>query len=470
MAIDLNKFAKKRVDLSQFSNKPSKLGQQFKKGAKELAQPFIGAGKGILSDISGAAELGQRGLRALTPDFGKKPEITKIPERITERTNLGQKLGFGAEQIAAFAVPLGAAAKATKVAKGLKGAKAALAVGKTALAQGATAGAATAIQKGKADKDALISAGIVGAFPVAGAGLKKLFAPLINKGRLVKKATGISNTLKSQTDDIAKQTIKVKGKTQKAYKSIDDFFIEEGFFKNGVKSTRDDFVGHAQFLLKNAKTSKAALVENIKTKILIKKIPNYKKVLNELDKGFQTLGQDTKLARIRGLINSKSNSILAKDLEFIRGSADDLLFSLTDKPKQEGLRNVIRKFRDILQDVETSGAVKKDNIKIRILSKLLGIGKQTNPLKAAAEKGAKTSIVLDLLGGAGGGVIAGSVPVVGPVLGPAVGAVGAAEAITSATPIASALLNTLSKESGKKLTPSLINAIIKAIASKSATR
>jgi hypothetical protein len=439
----------------------------FKKGVKEVVtgvqeaftkepeertvqttgiDPIVGAIKGPLSTLSGAAELAQRTAGV------EEEDIKKLPESLTEAKGGFQKAGKFIEQVGEFAGPLGVATKATA------GSNLALKV----LAQGGTAGLTTAVQEGEVGADAAVSAIIGGAFPVAGAGLKKLFKPLIDKGRLVRKATGISSKLKTNVDDIAQSQIKVGGKTQKAYESIDDFFIEEGFFKQGAKTSRDDIVQHAQDLLTKTKASKAGLVQGIKTKIPIKRIPNYRKILNELDEGFKVLGQEKTFQRIQSLKKSTSKSISASDLEFLRSSADDLLFSATDRPKQEGLRRVIGKFRDILQDVETSGAVKKANVKIRILSELLGVGKKgAGPLQAAAEQGAKGSIVVDLVGGAGAGIIGGAVPVAGPVLGPALGLAGAAEAITAAPPVASGMINFLAQNAGKQITPELIQTLVK---------
>jgi len=168
----------------------SQFKEKFKSGFKDLLAPTVGAGKGILSTLSGASELGQRGLRALTQPFtGEQREIQR-PEalqRATTPVGTGEKIGFGAEQIAEFFVPGGAALKAqksvagakaiTKLPKFLQGA--AKLGGRAAVEAGIFAGV-TALQEGEINKNVKNSALIGAAFPIAGAGLKALSKPVRN--------------------------------------------------------------------------------------------------------------------------------------------------------------------------------------------------------------------------------------------------------------------------------------------------
>jgi hypothetical protein len=77
-----------------------------------LLSPTIGAGKGVLSTISGMSELGQRGLKAVTPTMKStttgetiNQPIAKIPEKYTESSNYGESTGKALEQMAEYFIP-----------------------------------------------------------------------------------------------------------------------------------------------------------------------------------------------------------------------------------------------------------------------------------------------------------------------------------------------------------------------------
>ncbi|MFA5300664.1 MAG: hypothetical protein WC389_20950 [Lutibacter sp.] len=155
----------------QQENKPS-MGENFQRGFNELISPTVGALKGVASTISGMSELGQRGLRAITPNFGnKEPEIAKIPDKLTTPTNTGEKIGFGMEQIAEFLIP---GTTSSKIASATQKATTklpsflskTLPMASKMATEAGLAASQTAMQKGQFDDSAKVNAIIAAAFPL----------------------------------------------------------------------------------------------------------------------------------------------------------------------------------------------------------------------------------------------------------------------------------------------------------------
>jgi len=425
-----------------------------------LGQVGVGAGKGALSTARGASSLGERTIkgigRVLAPKkFERKlgfqsPVKTSaeqlISKELTKPKNTAQKVGFVLEQIAEFAVPTGAAAQATKAAK--------VGFGTKAATQAVVSGATAATQEGKVGSEAAVAATLGGGFSLAGSGLGKM----LSKGRMVKKATGLTPTALRNADDIVKTKIGVGGKVAKAYDDVDDFLIKEGFFKKGLKSTRDDMVEHAQNVLKGAKSSKKDVLSKIVAKVPRKKVPKFKELVNKLiEENKNVLGRESAFKRLNEIAHKKT--LTAIDIDDVRKMADDFMFSTSKTESAAGIREVLKPIRKMLGKLDTTGTIQRDNIKIRAMSELLGIGKKSNPLATAAQRDPSFSIMSRLLGGAGAGATAGLLGV--PGVAPIAAGIGALEATTSSPAIASAIVKQLSKE-GIKTTPKVIMDLLRA--------
>jgi len=107
------------------------LGEKALRTTSDVA---VGAGKGILSTLAGASSLGEKIISAPFKALGGKTE-KPLGQEIQESgkldpTNLAQKVGFGAEQVAEFFIPGGAVSKASRATQAaLKLSKAEKAVG-----------------------------------------------------------------------------------------------------------------------------------------------------------------------------------------------------------------------------------------------------------------------------------------------------------------------------------------------------
>lgn len=138
----------------------------------------IGALKGAGSTVMGISTLGEKGLKAgYDATIGKltgraAPEAGVLQEQIKEQyltpEGTAQKIGFAAEQIGEFFVPVGGVAKGAALAT--RGAKA-LRIVKQSAATAFEQGVRTSIQQGKVDERSVIAAGTGAMMPVLGAGL-----------------------------------------------------------------------------------------------------------------------------------------------------------------------------------------------------------------------------------------------------------------------------------------------------------
>lgn len=165
---------------------PPEVKQSFFQKLGGAAGNFAtGVYKGAASTVSNVGSLGQKGLDKITKPISEaisgKPyqstptliETFKDTDKITPTTT-AQKVGFGAEQVAEFFIPGGAATKAGKAAGlaagGSKLAKAA-SFGAKAVTEAGTFAGLTAAQGGSAKE--IATAGIIGgALPVASKILK----------------------------------------------------------------------------------------------------------------------------------------------------------------------------------------------------------------------------------------------------------------------------------------------------------
>lgn len=187
----------------QAQQDPSMVGQQPEPSREQIQEavnkramtqgmtgPFgrlgIGIGKGAMSTISGASELGQRGLQFLT---GIKPKtgdagpfqtrggIVQLKDELTTPEGLEENVGFFGEQIAEFVIPgmvIDKAHKAVAVPEKLTKLQKVLNLGKKSAEGAALFGGVTAIQEGDINEDVGVSAAIGAAFPLAEAGVKAI--------------------------------------------------------------------------------------------------------------------------------------------------------------------------------------------------------------------------------------------------------------------------------------------------------
>src|SRR3990167_2878923 len=174
-----------------------------------------GAGKGIISTLTGVSSLGERMLkgigRAVTPKpFEKalgfeKEKMTAaerlVPEALRTPAGTAEKIGFAGEQIAEFFVPGGVSTKVGKALEtgfkaknlGLFGriAQKAVPLAGRATTEAAIVGGQTAMQRGKVDTDSAVAAIVGAAFPLAGVALKPVTKGAIGLGaEILGKSTG----------------------------------------------------------------------------------------------------------------------------------------------------------------------------------------------------------------------------------------------------------------------------------------
>jgi len=172
----------KRLSLSE---KPSNPIKDF----------FIGAGKGVLSTARGVGELGyklrKRIVKATTPKEKEEEALKKVgtykplaPSKSTTPVGTAQKIGFGAEQIGEFMIPVGQAKAVTKLddvirlaGLGKKATGALKLTGRSAVS-GAEFAGKTALQTGGDSGETKIAGAIGLATPPTLAGLKKA-APVV---------------------------------------------------------------------------------------------------------------------------------------------------------------------------------------------------------------------------------------------------------------------------------------------------
>lgn len=222
--------------------------EQKKQGI--LAGLGIGAAKGLGSTIAGAEKLGGKILDLPLGLLGMKPQVStglleeaKKKGTFTPKTG-AEKVGFGAEQVAEFLLPIpgGAKAKAaTKLAQGAKGL-----LGRSALEAVETAGK-TAIQTGGDVGETAKAAAIGGGFGLAGGLLGKAL-----KGAAPKLVAGAE---KSMTQALAPTTKYMKLKAEKVVPGL----VKRGF--TGL--TRGDLVAKAAESLAKSTDELEAVIQTI---------------------------------------------------------------------------------------------------------------------------------------------------------------------------------------------------------------
>lgn len=235
-----------------------------------------GVGKGVLSTLKGAVQLGGTIGEKILPGF-KSPYSEEKIQASAEKGGLGklftgenlkakgtaENIGKGVEQIAEFAIP------ATKVFKLTKGASM---VGKI-IPRAITSGTVASVQSGKVGKEAGIAAAVETALPVVGkvltpvknivsrlvkglaAGTSGVGTETIDKlvtnasmaGKEVKqlKALGNAGVLKKNAETIVNGVSKIKKEARTAYgvglEALKATDIKPKEFRTGVQSIFDDY-------------------------------------------------------------------------------------------------------------------------------------------------------------------------------------------------------------------------------------
>lgn len=240
-----------------------------------------GVGKGILSTVKGAGQLGTKVGNIFLPKSLEIPDIYSEPAlqqnaqqggflgKLLNKENLepkstSEKIGKFGEQVAEFAIP------GTKVVNATKGAG----LFTKMLGRGLTSGTIGAVQSGKVGQEAIVAGGIDAALPLAS---KVIVQPAKNLlGRLFKGlGGGLSGTPTNLIDDLianpqsAKASIKelekqgvgkileqnsktilngvssIKQNARKAFgeglEQLSETDIQPSVFKNTIKTTLDKF-------------------------------------------------------------------------------------------------------------------------------------------------------------------------------------------------------------------------------------
>jgi len=185
----------------------AKQEEEMKIKAENAMNPFggvgVGVAKGALNTVKGAAELGVKGLEAVT---GVKAQIDEgvnqqIDEAIAPK-GLEQNIGFIGEQVAEFALPMskiGKAGKAAEAAAKAGGAGKVLStgakLGTEAVLAGGAAGATEAMQEGEISKNTLETAAISAAIPFVAEGLGAV-KNLIKNGKVKAARNEIAKLIK----------------------------------------------------------------------------------------------------------------------------------------------------------------------------------------------------------------------------------------------------------------------------------
>ena len=421
-----------------------RLKTQFSKGAQQLADPTIGAGKSFLQTARGGSSLMERtgkflGGKAAEAVGGKQFEPPKqtiaekaIPESAVQAKGFGQQTGKFAGDVSQFML---AGAAGAGVAPGLA---AKTGLGAKMLKGAAQFGGVTAAQTGKFGQESAIAAGMGAAFPAAGAGLKAMFAP----ERLMGKALGFTGTQMGKLNKIVKP----------AYKNVQEWAL-----KHGLTGGRKEMLSQLDDIYDAAVSEKSHLLGGIK-----KQVPNkFSKLLDHLSKKYSTIGNEPIFSEIKKLAGKKA--LTAQNLDRIRYLADKTLprgaYAGAEPVATEGIQRVVDGIRKTLGVLDKTGTLRRVNIDKSVIMKMIG------------EKGLLTQSAGKQVGfsagarGALGGLVGGAAQMVGvPQLAPVAAGLGLAEGALSFPQVAAPLAQGIRKagEFGARMGGRTLADIIKA--------
>jgi len=344
--------------------------EETPKGETGLKGVATGFGKGILSTVKGAGQLGEKigggilgGVEKLT-GLPVKPEDSVYSDEATKDTILSEenltpqttaeKIGKFGEQVAEFAIP------ATKLANASKGLGLAKTIGTRAL----TSGTVASIQAGDVGKEAGIAAGVETALPLTG---KFIVKPALRlTSRLFKGlASGVSgvgtDTIEQivQNPKTAKETVKIlnqggnKAVLEKNAKTIIDGVsnvrkearqaygdaleslaktdIQPKTFRDSVQATLDKFGSKVE--------GSTRMLDNVEFNDPV----NLKKASAIIDRVSNTELDGKSLKKVLDYIGSKRYSIATTD--------ERLAYNAFVGDMEKAVKNAISKSTDKLTDM-----------------------------------------------------------------------------------------------------------------------
>jgi len=364
----LNKISAEKIEpttptaSTETAKKPSAFS-----GVEKVEQVAIGAGKGVISTIKGAAELGERGLagalRTILPKSAeKKLGLEKglqetaasqvIPEELTQTENKLQKAGFIGEQILEFFIPGGASTKISKVSKVMAKARGfsnlatkAIGLGTRAVSESVLAGGQTALQKGKIDKEVKLATGLGAAIPIGLAGAKVLTKGLgkgLAAGLGKSTGTSASTIVESFKNSNVVKFAREAGKDVTAF--TDDIFNS---VKSGLNSLRNIRAKDYQKSLAKIKLNNTQL-DNITGGVRTKAVD----LLEQFDIKITPPGE-----RVGGNLLDFSNSTIVKGQDVVQKALNDVMRWVDNTPVGlDKLKRRLFQFGDQLSSRENKQA------------------------------------------------------------------------------------------------------------------
>jgi len=395
-------------------------------GGKAFIDPFIGVGKTALEQARGVTSLLERGGRRLANvplpeekevDVDSPTTFEKlIPPELTEREGGFQKAGEFALKTGELVAPL------SKIPKGLSLLSAA---GREALISAGIIGAQEAAESGdvttETAKQAAIGGITGGTLPLLGGAAKAFLKP----ERLVRKALGITGNQAKELNKISR-TKNIKGEI--AHEGFEDFILKNKLLgEGGEVLSRTDLKKRAEDFFTLSRGSKKELLIGAteKTPNKFQQLLKIVRDKNNVDGLEDIVKEIDELAKVKDLS--------AVQLDRIRFLADDILprssFQDTTPKVTEGIQKLIDPIRKRLEIVDTTGTIKQTNTDIRLLKKL--IDPDRGFLTKAAERGFSGVTTLK-------GATAGATALI-PGVGPALSLLGLAEAALTVPQVSSTL-------------------------------
>jgi len=403
-------------------------------GVKGLAGVAVGAGKGIVSTLTGASSLGEKMIKGLgrliTPksmekSLGfEKTEKTSaeelVPENIRTAKGGAEKLGFGAEQIGEFFIP---------GAVGLKAPKTLSLLSRAGIA-GIESGAITAAQTGEVGKEAGIAT--IGGSLLSGAG------SLVGKG------------LESLPNRLVQSAIKQAPKELKSGKDITEYVL-----KTKSAKTANSLLDESQTIMSDLNTKISNNLKSVKITEQGGKI-SPSNILKEVTDKINSEGGsittkevksiiDGLAPQVKGTLNKPTLNLL--NANSLRSNIDKTLGDRAFFSQQNTFnKNVLMDFANTLRETVKSKAPEGTRKLFEDLSSEIRFSKALGD-KVFKQQGNQIFSFGDIIGGGAGAAVGGPV---GAIVGAAarrglqstpalIGGAKVIDAITKAEPIISKL-------------------------------
>lgn len=379
-----NGFLKKKTAFEKVSD----VSEAALQGATDVA---IGAGKGIVSTLTGAAKLGEKGLTSI---FGQLPGAgtaeETIPKSIRTPSNNVQKAGFVGEQIAEFLVPGGASSKVGKVVDGaeilpkLPFLKKAVSSGSKVLSEAGIAAGQTAVQSG-GDKEQIKDAGLYSAaFPLASSAIGKVFK---GGGKVVTEVLGKTTGAGLQAIKEAFENPNVVKFARDAGKQGVDEVMEEALqeAKKGLRTLVEKRGQQYRSELSQLQMNKnlksvydsvlertAKLSDDFDTIVEGKNVVD--KAVNDVAswKDFSAEGMDTLKQRLQSYENQLLSREKAKAKRIVSEMKDSIRKGLIENvPGYENMTSGYRKASELINEIESALSLGERKQKETAIRKLL---------------------------------------------------------------------------------------------------